>query len=254
MSDFPTSILDDTAHRPWPLPDAPWVLRQTWTDLLFAHWPVDEPLLRACVPAALPLDRFDGRTWLGIVPFQMSNVAPRGLPNLPFISAFAELNVRTYVTVGGKPGVYFFSLDAGSKPAAIAARLLTGLPYFSARMEVRQERHRMHYGSVRDERVDAVAEFQASYGPTGPAVLPEPGTLDHFLTERYCLYRVNGAGRVHRLDIHHPRWHLQPAVAAIDVNTMAEAAGLTLPFTSPVLHFARRQDAVAWAPVLVRGE
>src|SRR5215212_948122 len=101
MSDFNYEILKETAHRPWPMPDGPWVMTQTWHNLLFAHWPVDARALNDLIPKGLPLDRYDGQAWLGIVPFRMTNVAPRGLPNIPFVSAFPELNVRTYVTVDG---------------------------------------------------------------------------------------------------------------------------------------------------------
>jgi uncharacterized protein YqjF (DUF2071 family) len=119
-NDFPAGIIDITAHRPWPLPQAPWLMTQSWHNLLFAHWPVDAELLRAKLPAGLPLDLYDGQAWVGVVPFRMTNVAPRFVPVIPFISEFAELNVRTYVTVGEKRGVYFFSLDAESAVAVTA--------------------------------------------------------------------------------------------------------------------------------------
>ena len=139
MSDFNYTSLDERAHRPWPMPASPWVMTPTWHNLLFAHWPLDAGALRERVPAALLLDLFAGQAWLGIVPFRMSNVAPRGVPNVPFVSAFPELNVRTYVTVDGKPGVYFFGLDAGCTVAVAAARTLTGLPYFHAEMSVERD-------------------------------------------------------------------------------------------------------------------
>jgi len=126
--DFDDSFLTDTAHRPWPLPERPWIMTQTWHDLLFAHWPVDKERLRAKLPPGIALDLFDGQAWLGVVPFRMSNVAPRGLPALPWVSAFPELNVRTYVTRDGKPGVYFFSLDAANPLAVQTARTLFHLP------------------------------------------------------------------------------------------------------------------------------
>src|SRR4051812_42045561 len=114
VHDFDTTILDVVGHRPWALPDRAWVMTQTWHDLLFAHWPVKSSDLRPKVPAAFELDLFDGHAWVGVVPFHMTNVAPRGVPSLPRVSEFPELNVRTYVRVGDRPGIYFFSLDAGS--------------------------------------------------------------------------------------------------------------------------------------------
>lgn len=245
MSDFKHGILQETAHRPWPMPAGPWVMSQTWNDLLFAHWPAPQDRLRELVPARFELDLYDGRAWVGIVPFHMTNVAPRFVPSLPWISAFPELNVRTYVRVDDQPGVFFFSLDAGNPVAVGAARTLLNLPYFSADMKV-SANGRIAYTS---RRLSApVAEFRASYQPRGTPQAPLPGTLEYFLTERYCLYAVDHQFHAYRLDIHHPRWPLESAEAEIEVNTMAEAAGIRLPSMAPLLHFARRQDMVCWAP------
>ena len=137
---FDHTVLSQISHRPWPMPDGPWVMTQTWNDLLFAHWPVSTDILRPLVPAPFALDLFDGQAWLGVVPFTMTNVAPRLTPALPWISAFPEMNVRTYVSAGGKPGVYFFSLDAGSAIAVRTARLLLNLPYYAAEMVVTSSR------------------------------------------------------------------------------------------------------------------
>src|SRR4051812_7270362 len=200
-------------------------MTQTWHDLLFAHWPVDARTLQAHLPAGLPLDRHDGQAWIGIVPFHITNLAPRGVPSIPFVSAFPELNVRTYVTLDGKPGVYFFSLDAGSAIAVAGARTLFHLPYFSARMHVEVEGDTVRYRSERDTKI-ATATFEATYRPVGPVQPPVPGTLEHFLTERYCLYTVDDSYHARRLQIHHLPWPLQPAAAEISVNTMADAAGI----------------------------
>jgi uncharacterized protein YqjF (DUF2071 family) len=244
--DFNTEILRIVDHRPWAMPDAPWAMTQTWTDLLFAHWPMDAAQLRAKVPAAFELDLFDGRAWIAVVPFSMTNVAPRGVPSLPWVSEFPELNVRTYVRVGDRPGVYFFSLDAGSTVAVQAARTLLNLPYYTASMTVGGAGDDVQYHSTRHG--DPPAEFGASYGPTGPAFVSTEGSLEYFLTERYCLYHVDHRGAPYRLEIHHPPWSLQPARAHITQNTMAISSGIDLPEQTPLLHFARRQDAVAWLP------
>jgi uncharacterized protein YqjF (DUF2071 family) len=240
--DFDTSILAMTAHRPWPMPPRPWVMTQSWHDLLFAHWPLDRRDLAAKVPGSLELDLFDGQAWVGIVPFRMTNVAPRGLPALPWVSAFPELNVRTYVRVGDRPGVYFFSLDAASPLAVVVARTAFRLPYYLASMQVTADRA-VRYRSRR--RGGGPAELVALYRPGGPVSHARSGSLEHFLTERYCLY-TGGASHASRLEIHHPPWPLQPAEAEITVNSMASAAGIRLPSTPPLLHFARRQDMVAW--------
>ena len=245
MSDFNQGILTETAHRPWPVPSGPWVMTQTWNDLLFAHWPVAVDRLRELVPARFELDLFDGQAWLGVVPFHMTNVAPRFVPSLPWISAFPELNVRTYVRVGDKPGVFFFSLDAGNPVAVGAAKTLLNLPYFSADMQV-DVGARIDYRSRRLS--EPAAEFRGWYRPDGNPRTAAPGSLEYFLTERYCLYAVDHQFRAYRLDIHHPVWPLETAQAGIEVNTMPDAAGVRLPAVAPLLHFARRQDMVCWAP------
>lgn len=241
-------MLPPADHRPWPLPRAPWIVRQTWHDLLFAHWPLTPAVLRPLVPSALSLDLFDGRAWLGVVPFRMSAVTARGLPPLPGLSAFPELNVRTYVTAGGKPGVLFFSLDAGSRLAVEAARLAFRLPYYRARMSVLPHGEAVHYASRRVDRRAGTAEFMADYRPTGSPFRSRPGTLDHFLTERYCLYAPVSDRRFYRAEIHHAPWPLQPAEAEIVKNTMAASGGIETPDTPPLLHFARRLDVVVWSP------
>jgi uncharacterized protein YqjF (DUF2071 family) len=248
VNDFNYRILDITAHRPWPMPSSPWVMTQTWNDLLFAHWPVDAAALREKIPPGFELDTFDGQAWIAVVPFHMTNVAPRGIPALPWVSAFPELNVRTYVRVGGTPGVYFFSLDAGNAVAVATARTLAHLPYYTAEMSVKTQDGWVQYKSRRTSSGSPAAEFNARYRPTGEPQPPTEGTLEYFLTERYCLFTLDGDFRALQLDIHHPPWPLQPAEAIITVNTMAEATGIRLPAMKPLLHFSRRQDMVAWMP------
>jgi uncharacterized protein len=241
------SILDHTRHRPWPLPSSPWIMAQSWHDLLFAHWPVDAARLRPHIPADLQIDTFDGHAWLGIVPFSMSSVRLRWTPPLPGLSAFPELNVRTYVTAQAKPGVWFFSLDAASALAVAVARLSFHLPYFRAEMQCNEVDGWIEYESHRTHRGAPSARFEARYRPTGERFEAPRGSLAQFLTERYCLYSA-AAGRIYRGEIHHPPWLLQSAEVQLTPNSMAEAAGLTLPSELPLLHFAQRQDMVAWAP------
>jgi hypothetical protein len=162
------------------------------------------------------------------------------------MSAFPELNVRTYAQVGNKTGVFFFSLDATRALAVGAARTLFHLPYFTASMEVELQSNYVRYRSRRTSAGSPPAEFVAEYHPTGPRFNAQHGSLEHFLTERYCLFTVNGAGEVLTVDIHHPPWPLQAAEASLSVNTMADAAGIRLPSVAPLLHFSKRQDMVAW--------
>jgi uncharacterized protein YqjF (DUF2071 family) len=242
---FDGSVLGLTKHRPWPLPASPWIMTQSWHDLLFMHWPIEPRVMRAKVPESIELDLFDGGAWVGVVPFRMSNIAPRGLPALPWVSAFPELNVRTYVTRDGKPGVFFFSLDAASVLAVATARALFHLPYFLAEMQLKARDGWIEYESHR-RRGPSPADLVCRYRPIGPATEPIPGTFDYFLTERYCLYTLDRASRVRRLEIHHAPWALQRAELELTRNTMAGAAGIQLPSTAPLLHFAKRQDMVGY--------
>jgi len=224
-------------------------MTQTWNDVLFAHWPVDRAALAARLPRSCPLDLFEGQAWLGIVAFDMSNVAPRFVPALPWLSAFPEINVRTYVRVDDKPGVYFFSLDATNPVAVQVARWVFHLPYHTAAIEVRRNGDAVGYNC---RRRAAGGTFEAIYRPVGAAAEAAAGSLEYFLTERYCLYTVGAANRLMRCDIHHPPWPLQPAAVAIAANTLADAAGISVPPIAPLAHFAKRQDTVNWPLVVAR--
>ena len=196
------------------------------------------------------IDTFDGFAWLGIVPFRITELRVRGLPRLPGVSRFPEINVRTYVTLGGKPGVWFFSLDAGRRLAVAAARRLYLLPYFLADMQVARRADRIAYVSRRVHAGAAPAAFSGEYQPVGAAAAAEPGGLAWFLTERYCLYATDRSGGVHRAEIHHRPWTLQPAEADIRTNTMAAGLGLRLA-GAPLLHFSTVQDVRVWPPRFV---
>ena len=248
--DFDRTIVTRAAHRPWPMPETAWLMTQTWHWLLFAHWRVDATQLRPMIAAPFELDLFDGEAWLGVVPFYMTNVAFRETPSLPWISSFPELNVRTYVRMGDRPGIYFLSLDAGRRLAVAAARTLFNLPYYAASMTVDCLPHGLRYRSVR--RASTPAEFSAEYVPTAAPFSAPVGSLEYFLTERYCLYHHDHRGLPYRLEIHHAPWCLQPARAEIATNTMAAASHLTISGPPALLHFARRQDVIAWAPTPLR--
>jgi uncharacterized protein len=235
-----------TSPAPWPAPEQPWVMRQSWHELLFAHWPVPPDELRRAIPAGLALDTFDGQAWLGIVPFRMSGVRPRGIPPVPWLSGFPELNVRTYVVADGKPGVWFFSLDAGNPVAVSLARAFFHLPYFNAHFAIDRKDGQIIYTSRRTHRGAPVADLDITYGPAGPIFHPQQGTIEFWLTERYCLYSTDKQERIYRGDIRHAPWPLQVATATIQHNTMASAHGIELPGTPPLLHYAHRHDVVVW--------
>jgi uncharacterized protein YqjF (DUF2071 family) len=197
------------------------------------------------IPSVIELDIFDGWCWIGIVPFQMTDVRPR---YFPMSFAFPELNVRTYVSGPAGPGVWFFSLDATNWLAVRAARWL-GMPYFDARMSVAEEGEYMRARSKRVHRDASPAEFDALYKPTGPIYYATPGTLDHWLTERYCLYAALSPNKIVYGEIHHAQWRLQPAEVELKLNTMTKQLGLTLPAMPPLCHFSRLQEVVAWPVV-----
>lgn len=241
-------ILQPSDHRPWPVPSNRWIMRQIWLDLLFAHWPIDPAIMRALVPAGLDLDIYDGQAWVGVVPFHMADVGLRTFPGVPTVTNFPELNVRTYVTFKGqKAGVYFFSLDAASPLAVAVARRWYHLPYFNAKMAAEIQGDTVTYNSQRTHRGAPPANFAATYGPTGDIYHSKSGTLEQWLTERYCLYAVDRRQRIYRGEINHAPWPLQPAQADISLNTMAQAHNIPLPDLPPLLHFAKRLDVVAWS-------
>jgi uncharacterized protein YqjF (DUF2071 family) len=218
---------------------------QTWEDLLFAHWPVEADALRRLLPDAVRLQTHEGVAWLGITPFRISALRLRGTLPLPRVSGFLELNVRTYVTAGGKPGIWFFSLDASSRLAVEVARRTYKLPYFPARIDVTRRDGWIEFDSARVGNRGEPHVFSARYRPVGDEFHAAPGSLEEFLAERYCLYALDDRGRLHRAEIHHSPWPLRPAEAAIELNTMPPG-GLTLPDEGPLLHFARVQDVVIW--------
>jgi uncharacterized protein len=242
-------ILKHTGHRPWPLPRDPWIMKQVWHDLLFAHWPVAVDALRPLIPAQLEIDTFGGQAWLGVVPFRMSGVRARGTMAMPGLSRFPELNVRTYVVRDGKPGVWFFSLDAANRLAVWAARFAFHLPYFLAETKCEEDSGWVDYASERKGRDGLPASLLGRYRPVGETFAARPGSIEYFLMERYCLYTADKVGRIIRCEIHHRPWVLQLAEASFRENTMAAAAGITISAApAELLHFSRRQDVLVWAP------
>ncbi|NJM40830.1 MAG: DUF2071 domain-containing protein [Anaerolineae bacterium] len=239
--------------RPYPAPTMPWVMRQTWHDLLFMHWPVPLEALRPHIPPSLSIDTFDGQAWIAVVPFRMSDIAPRALFPVPWLSVFPELNVRTYVIRDGKPGVWFFSLEAGNSLAVWLARTWFKLPYFHARMKLAPSPvptgEGLSYVSHRIHPNAPSANFVGSYAPIAPPFEAQPGSLEYFLTARYCLYTTDIAdadGRVYRGEIDHPPWPLQLAKAEVRANTMTDWLKITLPDVKPLLHFSRKLVVVVW--------
>lgn len=227
-------------------------MSQRWNDLLFAHWPMRAAEIEALLPEELEADTFHGSGWLGVVPFWMDKVQLRGLPAIPGMRQFPELNLRTYVRdrQTGMPGVYFLSLDAGNLLAVTVARSLFHLPYYWAQMRIepRGEREFTFYSRriMTRKQVRFVARYRG-LGPSPKLAQSRPGTIEYFLTERYCLFSRDGLGRLFKVNIHHNPWPLEDAEAEIEQNDLAEAVGLQLPDTKPLLHYSRQLAVYVWS-------
>ena len=234
--------------RPWPLPsNRPWVISMEWRNLLFAHWPVEAEAIRNLIPKGLELELFDGKAWIGIVPFEMTGVRPRVCPRVSYFSDFPELHVRTYVTKDGKPGVWFFSLDAGSKFAVRVARATFNLPYFDADFEIKKEQNGIIYCSNRTHRDSPEAIMEVSYSPCGEIFRSSPGSFEHWLTARYCLYTANKGGQIFRGEIHHKPWPLQAAKAEFKTCDMTRICGIELKDKPVNLLYSDYLEVKAWA-------
>ena len=219
-------------------------MTQTWHDLLFAHWPLPPEAIRPFVPAQLSLDTLDGKAWIGIIPFRLSAIRVIGTPALPLVSAFPEINVRTYVRVNGRPGVYFFSLDADNLLGIALAKRWFSLPYYRARICFERCGNWLHFASVRTDKGTNPATFCGSYCPCSSPAEGEPGSVEEWLTERYCYFCVSRNGRTYCCNIRHEPWRLQKAIACVQQNTMALSHGIELPQREPLLHYSHEMTAL----------
>lgn len=233
-----------TAHRPWPVPGGRWTWRQSWLDLLFAHWPVPASVLQPLVPPGLRVQEHGGTSWVGVIPFRMSGVMRRPLPDVPGLSAFPEVNLRLYVERDGKPGVWFLSLDAANAVAVWAARRFFHLPYHLARIDFEVRPEGFTVASHRAVGAGTLA-FHAACRPVGEAFEAVPGSLEWFLTERYCLYAQSPAGALYRAEVHHVPWPLQPATGELAPADLLRPHGLRVD-GDPLLHYSRGVDVVVW--------
>ena len=227
--------------RPRGLP----LMHQNWGKLLFMHWAIDATILRPLIPAQLSIDTFNSKAWIGVVPFTMWGIRASFLPPIPGTSAFHELNVRTYVHYQGVPGVWFFSLDAANALAVWGARTSYYLPYFNARMSLKQQNEVVDYSSTRADQRGAPAHFEATWKIGERLPQTEPGSLEFFLTERYCLYSVS-EDRVYQSRIWHQPWPLQSATLDSYQSTMIEALGIATPAGAPLLHYAESIAVDIW--------
>jgi len=208
----------DISRRPWPLPAEPWAQSETREDVLLAHWPAPPGELTRLLPPELELDTFAGESWLGVVAFRVRNLRLRGLPPLPGLSTLIELEVRTYVTDGVRPGIWLFSLEATNRLLVEAAKRTHRLPAYRARISLEADGRALALSADRDGR-----SFRARYERTGRPSRTKPGTLEYFLCERYALYTADG-GRLYRAELHHSPWRVRPARATLELSTLVPLA------------------------------
>jgi uncharacterized protein YqjF (DUF2071 family) len=255
QKDVDTSALVIDRVGPTRHPDDAVIGYQRWESMLFLHWPLEARALEPLVPPELTVDTCDGHAWVGVTLFSVTGARLRGLPEVPGLSAFHEVSVRTYVhREGCDPGVWFLSLDASSPATCALARLAVGLPYFPARISRGHVAEVQSYRALRWGRDDERPRFSASWrAVAGADFLARPGTLEYFLTERYFLYSRAWGRRLLRQQVHHRPWLLRPA-ERVEVNdTLTGADGLP-PFSGPPLaHDSPGVEAELFLPKRVRG-
>ncbi|KIL73346.1 YqjF family protein [Bacillus badius] len=230
-------------HRPIPLPSSSWLMTQVWSNVLFMHWPIQPEALKGVFPPSLQIDLYDHTAWVGLVPFQVSNMRFHGLPSIPLFRSFLQLNVRTYVTHQGIPGVYFFSLDVNHLPSVVGARLFYLLPFRQSKMAATLNdscRFQSSYSFGQEEE-----ELDVCYTPLSSPYSADKGTFDYWATERYCIFTSRG-NKLYRGDIHHTRWSLQKADATFFRNTMAPFLPANHWNEQPIVHFSKEKKAFFW--------
>ncbi|AXF55682.1 YqjF family protein [Salicibibacter kimchii] len=235
-------ILESTQHRVDPLPKGPWLMTQKWEHLLFMHFPVPSEVMRRHIPEGVELDTYKGVAWLTILPFKINDMRFRKMPPIPFLKSFLELNVRTYVRRNGISGIYFFSMDAEKLLAVLGARTGT-LPYFHARMKMKEKKGAFHYYSTRKR--DATFAFEGSYHPVSESYYPEKDSLAFWLVERYYLWSES-KNALFEVGIHHKPWKIHDAEATIIKQNMAPSLSDTLLNAEPLLHYAPARRVLFW--------
>ena len=232
-------------HRPWPLPDEKWQWRQSWYDLCFIHYRIDLSELRSLIPKDLEIQEFEGSAWISIVPFRMFDVSRGKLPSIYPMRSFPELNLRTYVSYQGKPGVWFFSLDADCWPIVWGGQKIFGLPYHKAKMRLTREANEIHFTSQRNS-----VKFEANYEAVGEPFQAQPASFEHWIAERYCLYSLAPRGLT-RVEVHHKAWPLYSAKVAIKRNDLFSAMNLKVTDESPRINVSPGVDVVSYKPQLI---
>jgi uncharacterized protein len=233
-------------HRSWPVPSKNWIMRQTWKNVFFAHWPILPERLRPSIPSTLEIETYQQMAWLGVVIFEIEGIYFRGLSPISVVLKFPEVNLRTYVQHKEKPGVFFLSLDVANWASLSIAKRWYHLPYCKAKISYRKEGNIFHCQSVRKGNSNIPITFKGSFTPDSVSYFPEEGTIDHWLTERSCLYSQDRRGNIYCGDIHHKPWPLQKATAEISNNTLPTPFGINISEKKPILHFSNGVDTLFW--------
>lgn len=230
-------------HRPWPLPNVAWRWQQSWLDLAFLHYRVSRRAVSKLLPPEVTLQQFDGTAWVGVVPFRMVGLGRRPFTGMSLLPSFPELNLRTYVEVDGKPGVWFFSLDADNWPIVLGGRGVYNLPYFKADIELEARRDWIECVSVRRK---GQVKFQARYRPVGEVFTAASGSFEAWATERYCLYSQSRKGEIGRVEVQHAPWPLQPAEAEIETCDLFTAAEIVPIDSNVICHYSTGVQVVSY--------
>lgn len=242
--------MEQTGHRPYPLPDGAWVGFQSWRHVLFLHWPIESAIIRPHIPDGLELDTYDNQAWITVIPLRIRDARLRWLPPIPGLSGVDELNIRTYVKNRfGKQGIYFIKIGASKSWAVAAARYIGKLPYSLAAISMEGEEEVFHTKVLWINTRDAQGvpeQFQCRYRPSPTRAQPEPGTLDYWLTERYCLFTAPVDGTIKIGEIHHRPWLLQPVDVDIVRSNILYESGIPLIGAPAIAAYSSRQDVKIW--------
>lgn len=235
----------ETEQRPFPLPDRPWLMAQAWHHLLFCHWEADKDEIEKLLPEELKVDLYQDKAYIGIVPFKAKNTRMRHLPRPPYIHTFLEMNIRTYVTYKGVPGIYFLTMEADKWLAVTGPRVASFLPYRKARMHMSEKRNWIHFQSETIGPDKEQNSLDVLYRPAGKPFSPYPDSLAYWLFERYCYFTVH-KNTVYRGDIHHSRWSVHEA--EVMINKLPVLPPLTDIYKSkPLFHYSLKKQTYSWS-------
>ncbi|RKQ34758.1 YqjF family protein [Oceanobacillus halophilus] len=238
-------ILNVTDHRPFPFPSKHWMMKQKWKNISFLHWPLSESQLRPFIPKQLTIDTYHGQAWVGMVIFEMESIHLRGIPKYSITPNFSEVNVRTYVTYNGVPGIYFLSIDVDNWASVTLAKRWYHLPYHSANISIEKSHESYHYESIRHGQSQIKGEGMIH--PLPESYIADKDSLDYWLMERYRLYSINKKQSLYKADIHHKPWSLQKAETTIHRNTILSELTIGLDaFFPAVSHFSSGLDTLFW--------